>query len=158
MTQSAPTPESLVRSMQVITLAMVAGVVIFAVIALVLIGALSQPPGQQVVSLLAAALTAVAFVLHFVLPDRMSRQPPAQLRPPSEELRPYMQYLSRHVIRLALLEGPAFFNVIALVVEHHWWSLAIAGVLVGWMLASFPTRERVEQWIASRRHELSVTN
>jgi hypothetical protein len=54
------------------------------------------------------------------------------------------------IIKLALLESAAFFNVIATVVEHNWWSLGLAGLLVGWMLTNFPTRSRVERWIAEQ--------
>jgi hypothetical protein len=55
------------------------------------------------------------------------------------------------IVRIAVLEGAAFFNVICSIIEHNWWSLGIAGLLVGWMLTNFPTRNRVERWIAEQR-------
>jgi hypothetical protein len=36
-------------------------------------------------------------------------------------------------------------------IEHNWWSLAIAGGVVAIMAVQFPTRTRVEQWIETQR-------
>lgn len=153
MSQPSPTPETVVRSAQIITLALVAGVVVFAGVAVLVVGALSQPPSGSIISLIGAGLTVMQLGLAFIVPDHMARLGSATQSQLSAEVRPYGAFLTRHIIRLALLEGAAFFNVIAAIIEHHWWSLGIAGLLVGWMLMQFPTRERVEHWIATLERE-----
>jgi hypothetical protein len=60
-------------------------------------------------------------------------------------------YRGRQIVGRAMLEGAGFFNTIAFIVDQNWWSLAIVGLLVFWMLMTFPTRTRVEQWIETQR-------
>jgi hypothetical protein len=60
-------------------------------------------------------------------------------------------YQMQLIIALAMLEGAAFLNLIACMIEHNWWSLAIAGGVVAIMAVQFPTRTRVEQWIETQR-------
>lgn len=119
----------------------------FAGIAVVAVGALNEPPSGSIVSLIGAVLAVMQSGLALFVPNLIvSRTPPQQLQ--TTELRPYSLFMTRHIIRLALLEGAAFFNIVATIIEHNWWSLGIAGLLVGWMLTQFPTRNRVEAWIA----------
>ena len=54
------------------------------------------------------------------------------------------------IVGLALLEGAAFFNIIAYMIAGHIWSLGIVAGLVVIMLLSFPTRGRVAFWIEDR--------
>lgn len=133
----------MLRTMQIIALAMPQGVVLFGMIAVFAMGALSQPPSGTVVSLVAVAFAAIAFVAHLVISKIMARQGGSRQSPG------YADYQTQMIIKIALLEGAAFFNIIATIIEHNWWNLGIAGLLVGWMLANFPTRNRVEHWIAA---------
>ena len=147
MSQSSPTREILVRIVQIITLALVAGAVGFAVVA-ILMGALSQPSTGTFISLIGAVMTFGQSALAVFIPDLVASRIPSQQLQASAELRPYSMFVGRHIVRLALLEGAAFFNIVVTVIEHNWWSMGIAGLLVGWMLTQFPTRDRVERWIA----------
>jgi hypothetical protein len=150
VSQQQPTPETLIRGMQIIAAALPLGVIVFALVAVVGTGALAQPPSGNIVSLVGVVVAAGAFVAHLVLPNLIAQRAanvPQQL---PAELKPYGEYQLRMIIKLALLDSAAFFNVVAAMVEHNWWSLGIAGLLVGWMLTNFPTRGRVERWIAER--------
>lgn len=51
------------------------------------------------------------------------------------------------IVQCALPEGAAFFNLIAYIVDHQVWSLAIVAVLMLWMSSPFPTRDGVANWI-----------
>jgi len=136
--------------MQIIAAALPLGVIVFALVAVVGIGALAQPPSGNIVSLVGVTFAAGAFVAHLVLPNLIApRAATAQQHLP-DELKPYGVYQLRMILKLALLEGAAFLNVVAAMIEHNWWSLGIAGLLVGWMLTTFPTQGRVERWIAER--------
>lgn len=155
MSQPSSTPETLVRIAQLITLALVAGAIVFAGIAVVAVGALNEPPSGSIVSLIGAAMTLGQAGLAVFVPDLVVSRTPTQQLQTSAELRPYSLFMTRHIIRLALLEGATFFNIVATIIEHNWWSLGIAGLLVGWMLTQFPTRNRVEAWIARQEPESS---
>ncbi|MFQ5734665.1 MAG: hypothetical protein ACE5KM_22250 [Planctomycetaceae bacterium] len=144
------TPEQSVRAMQVINFALVAGVMIFALIAVIGIGALEQPPAGHFVSLVAAAAAAMAFVMHLVVPNAIGAELSGG-ESGRDAANWYGVYQTRLIVALAILEGAAFFNLIATISEHNWWSLAIAGVLVFWMLIRFPTRTRVDQWVESQK-------
>jgi hypothetical protein len=151
MTQQQLTPESMIRTMQIIALALPAGVLVFALVAVFGVGALAQPPDGNFLSLFAAGFTVVMFVAHVVVPGSVVGKAIASQTVLPVEVRPYAACQAGMLIKLAFLEGAAFFNVIATIIEHNWWSLGIAGVLVGWMAMNFPTQTRVEHWIAGHR-------
>jgi hypothetical protein len=58
-------------------------------------------------------------------------------------------------MQLGLLEGSAFLNVIADILQRNWWSLGIAGGLVLWMLRRFPTRRHLDRWLDDARRQWS---
>jgi hypothetical protein len=51
------------------------------------------------------------------------------------------------IIRLALLEGPAFFAATAHMMERQWPSLALACALMVAMAVHFPTQRGVSAWV-----------
>jgi hypothetical protein len=63
-------------------------------------------------------------------------------------------YQTQQIIRAAILEGAAFFNLVAYIVEKQSLCLVAAGVMVLFMLSQFPTRQRVEDWL---ERELTAT-
>lgn len=147
MHTSALQPDQRIRVMQLLTLAMAAGVVMFAAVAVLVVGALSEPADGQVISLLGLGVAGLLFVLHLFLPGMVAGQNVAT----GGQNDWYAVFQVRTIIGLALLEGAAFFNLVACILEHHWWSLAMAGGFVFWMLVRFPTTSSVEQWIATQR-------
>jgi hypothetical protein len=149
MSNPITTPEQAIRVMQIIAIALVMGVVLFALIAVFMLGALDEPADGFIVSLIGAAFASGAFVMHLIVPSLMTGSAAGD-GAASDELSHYQRYQAKLIVGLALLEGAAFFNIIATIIEHNWWSLAIAGCLVFWMLAMFPTRTRVKHWIESR--------
>ncbi len=142
-----------VWTMQIIAVALVMGVVLFAAVAVLGIGALDKPPkADATVSYIALAFATVMFGAHLVVPATVARN--ARTTAGNEAMhasRWVAIYQTKLVVALALLEGPAFFNMIALIIESHWWSLATAGALVFFMLAAFPTKTRVAQWVETQQ-------
>ena len=155
MSHAPNSPEQTVRVMQMIAGALAFGVVVFAAISVLAFGALSEDPDGQLVSLLAAVMTVVAFVGHMVVPNLTVQQALAEADP-DDAASLYGVYQTQMIIRLSMLEGMAFFNIVACIMEHNWWSLALAGCLVVWMLMAFPSRGRVEQWIEAQRMNLGA--
>ncbi len=56
-------------------------------------------------------------------------------------------YQTRMIVGLALLEGPGFLLLIVHMIERSPWSLAAAILIIFGIIAHFPTRERVAEWI-----------
>lgn len=157
MSQTPNSPEQSVRVMQIITVALVSGVVIFSLIAVFVVGALKERPNGQLISLLAVGMSVFAFVGHLVVPRILVRQAVQNVNPDDAGALCGI-YQTQMIVGLALLEGMAFFNIIACIIEHNWWSLAVAGCLVLWMLMAFPSRDRVEQWIETQRMNADAGN
>jgi hypothetical protein len=59
-------------------------------------------------------------------------------------------YQTRLIVGCALLEGAAFFNLVACFAEPWIGNLAVAGVLVSMLLLQFPTRDRVVDWVGQQ--------
>jgi hypothetical protein len=60
-------------------------------------------------------------------------------------------FQTRLIIGFAMLEGAAFLQAIAYMVEGQLFSLAIGLALVLVMAMAFPTRSRLENWIERRK-------
>ena len=65
-------------------------------------------------------------------------------------------YQTRLITKLALLEGAAFINIVALQAEQSWWSLGTAGFVVILMIAGFPTQSKIEFWIQAQKEMSSL--
>ncbi len=63
-------------------------------------------------------------------------------------------YQTEVIIKLALLEGAAFMNGVAYLLEVQWWSLAAMGALLAFMGLKFPSRSRITNWIERRTVDL----
>ena len=155
MNQPSPALDEMVRTMQIIAGALIAGVLLFALISVVAIGALSQDSSGTVVSLVGVFLAVAALVMHRVVPSAIEQQARqgASRRLSVDQLAGLFR--TRLIVGLAILEGAAMLNVVALIIEHNWWSLGITGLLVFWMLAAFPTRTRVDHWIETQQMLMS---
>ena len=149
MSNVMTTPEQAVRVMQIIAGALVMGVVTFGLVAVFIVGAFDEPADGFIISAIAAAFASGAFVMHLVVPGMMTASSRGDAAA-ADESSLYQIYQVRMIVGLAMLEGAAFFNIIATILEHNWWSLAIAGVLVLWMLAMFPTTTRVKHWVETQ--------
>jgi amino acid transporter len=162
MAQQPSDKNAIVRVMQIIAGALIAGVAAFGVYAAA--QGLAEPPDPERTPFLAymgavmtfGMITAALFVPAAIA--RAGQKPPEARREPSRgaaaddpDLRYYSTYQTMMIVRLALLEGAAFLNLVALLQEHHWWSLALTGLLLLVMLASFPTSSRVEMFARQQR-------
>ena len=150
MSQQSFSIEQVVRVTQIITGAMVSGVVTFAAIVVFVLGGLNDPSNGFIISGIAAAFAGVAFVLHLVIPSLIA----AKQSRGADRQQLYGVYQMKTIIGLGLLEGAAFFNLVACLVEHSWWSLAIVGGLCFWMLAMIPTRTKIEHWVEAQQMSL----
>jgi hypothetical protein len=162
------------RTAQIITAALIAGQVFFLAIVLGLLRSRDRlaPAGDPVVSLVLLAFAGVIVVAFFAVPrlmltswrrqiargawpfpqvfDAFTGAPGgAALEDPT--LRWWNLFQTHHLIRCALLEGGAFMELIAYLLQGQVYSLAAAlGFLAG-ILVLFPTRVKVESWIRTQQ-------
>lgn len=148
MTNHSQGSASRLQLMQIIAMALPGGAFAFGAVAAFLVSSGFERSGTSpVISLIGLGGALISFVLHLAVPRKVAPVAPAS-SPTLDDL--YGVYLTRLIIGLGLLEGAVFLNLIAYLLEQNWWSLAVAGGLLFWMLAMFPTRTRVEQWIESQ--------
>lgn len=133
-----------VRTMQIITVAMAKGVLLFGLVVYFAMrpdGVAPNPLLQYIGYLLAVVTATLSFVVPRVITNSQSPTPET--------------YQTGLIIGLALLEGAAFFNVIAYMIEGQPLSLGVAAILAVMILVRLPTIGGVEDWIESRRRQQS---
>lgn len=158
------------RTMQIIHFALVTGVLLFLAIVFLVVrkGALDKEPWslEGTRTLVSMGFGAVAIVLSFMLPGvvlgaaRKSAATgrwgdpniPVPTDPAEREtLGLLMGIQTALIVRLALLEGAAFFAIIAFMTEGKALALVVAGVLLVLMLLYFPSGSSVEQQLENER-------
>jgi hypothetical protein len=139
-----------VRTMQIIWFAMLAGVSTFAVVAVFLH---REAPANLVLSRFLLFFAPASILMSFLVPAMIGRTAIRRVLPElrSEDAevaypRLVAFYQTTLIVALALLQGSAFFALVAYQLEGVWWALAIAGIVVFLMLLHFPTLGRVEAW------------
>lgn len=157
-------PNQIVFVMQIITVSMVMGIVVF--LGILLIITQGQQPKQPNITYMALGAGIAAIIGHiaFRLPIDSRRleefQNDGGFDPHSEEVFTELapRYQAEHIIKNALLEGAAFFNGVAYLVETIWWSLAMMGLLILLILIRFPTQTRIRNWIERKTLALQFGN
>ena len=134
----------IVRVMQIITGALVAGVGAYFAFAVVSAEEFSDSPGLM--TSIAIGVTVLAIATKLIVPGMIGSVRDA--RSPTDLIAIYQ---IRLIVGLALLEGSAFLNITIFTLEQHWWLLAATGVQVILMLASWPTRSKVEFWVRTQQ-------
>lgn len=144
-----------VRTMQIIAGALMIGVMLFTIVAVVAHGGRAR--NDIFLPLLFVLITVPAIIARFIVPmmlvDFYRRKIVAavqdgELKSSADvAARLFGVYQTKLIISLALLEGGAFLNNVAYIVAGQWWSLATAGILLLMMAIQFPTRNRLEYWV-----------
>ena len=151
------------RTMQIIVVALAAGVITFIGIVpfLPVQGGGGLLPGGLSYTELGLALAGLAIFARLVVPSLIAgsmRQAIADGKPLADksqtpagpdvgEVRPLVNmYQTRLIIGAAFLEGAAFFNVVAYMFERKPVALVAAVVLSILLLTSFPTQGRLRRW------------
>lgn len=146
-------PQQIVMVLRIITVSILMGPVLF--LFWVLSTSDNQKPQEPFQAYIAAGFAAVMIFVHFLIRFRPSRSAlPEDCRnenfdPLSDEV--FMAvagvYQVELIIKLALLEGATFFNIIAYQFEQQWWTLAIVVLLLALIAAKFPSISSIQQWI-----------
>ena len=152
-----------VRVMQTIVGALAAGILSFFVVA-VFVPA-GRPPGKPPLFFLAGGAPFNALPAARVVSGMMARGQVSQIaargskRLPTDELGDVGSlvgvYQTSLIVREAILEGVAFFNLVAFMIERQPMNLVAAGVLGFILLAQIPTASRLEEWVQSELSSLT---
>jgi hypothetical protein len=174
MSSGDEVPAVKLRAMQIITIALILGVVFFVVVALVITA--NQPPAGgppvvgdiPIVTLLACVFFLLQAGMSFFVPTVMEQQllrqivtgafPPAAQVPPEGRTDAGSLLALRQtslIVGLALIEGACFFGGVAYIVERHYLGLLVAGLGVGLILTRFPTEASIRQWLEAKKEELA---
>jgi hypothetical protein len=141
--------EGVVRTAQIISGALIAGVLFFAGIAFV--NGHGRPPGDPFLAYFAIVFTAGCIIASFIVPGIVAKQTLKQLSSDKSDNKYYGAFQTQLIIRQAILEGPGFLCCIAYMTTRIWWTFGVVLLLVALMAASFPTKGRVSDWVRERR-------
>jgi F0F1-type ATP synthase membrane subunit c/vacuolar-type H+-ATPase subunit K len=172
VTQETGDPETRLRVLRIVVVALCVGV-------LTALGILTwmrsrQPPpppfpGQPLLSWIGLAFAVLAVVGSQVVPGMLARSgrqriarelaasgSTATLSVPGEAVRDprwWGLYQTKMIVGCALLEGAAFYQAIAFLLEGEQWTAALAVALLVGIALHFPTRPGVEQWIEAQAEQ-----
>lgn len=156
-----------IRRMQIVTVAMLMGVLSFLLVVLVVTeGNVLELEAPPLVTQIAAGFAALMIVNQAVIPGIVAS---AQLKAMVSSGLPQQDAVSQHrmvtgvfqtelIIALAMLEGAAFFNLIALLISKSGFSLMAVVLLVCLMLLRFPTENKVSSWVEFKLREITELN
>ena len=161
--QTAGTAPAVVLRMQIITIALVMGPLIFLGIALALnSGALGFQP--DFLSWSGIGIGLLVFAVHLLVPNVIAGKAlrnidTNELGNSSDEgrfNRLATVFLARHIVACALLEGAAFLNLITYLTTEFAGNLALASMLIVCIVLRFPTADRVQFWVQDRMREIEL--
>jgi hypothetical protein len=153
---------------RIITAALINGVIVFLIVVIFVMKGEAKP-APQVHTYLSFAIGIAALVLSRIIPNLVGRSIeraliegkqvalPPQLKTPAEVgIVGNLAFLfqTRMIVGLAILEGAAFYNVLAYMLERQQISLVMVGLLLAAMLLKFPTRGGLESWLAAEMKSL----
>ena len=158
-----PNIDASVRGMQIIAGALMFGAFNFLFVVILINGADILGLGlPTLITVIAAVIGAMMIVAHLVVPGVIAS---SQLRSAASQGLLGQDEASRNdtmlgiyrtklIIGLALLEGAAFLNLVALMIGKSAASLAVFALLICLMLLKFPTRTKVSWWVQDKLREI----
>lgn len=164
MFTESPQFQAAVRTQQIITGAILSGLMTLFVVALIV--DMPPPPAQRVpvLSYVSAGLALMNSLLAYVVPGQVVQgglkriaTSGGHVRAPNqggEEAALLGLGQTGHITRLALLEGAGFLGCIAYMIEREALGLIVAGVMACFLLACFPTPGRVRAWLERHKQRL----
>ena len=143
----------MVRTMQIISFALMLSVIIFAGITLFLrLRPGAQPPAANpmfayvavaaVVMAIGMRSMLMSIVAQGVIKQRLKTKRLDELEP----IDLYPAYLIQMIVGAAQIEGAAFFVLVSYMLDGQLWSMGLVVALLAMMAVSFPSMERVDAW------------
>lgn len=159
--------EERARVMLILWIAMILGVVVFAIVAGVL-GKDQQPQEDMLLTMVGMGMAAFMFVVSLIVPNIVANQ---QFRTTlqrgryetEEEKKQAMNdlesvFMTKFLIGMALLEGAAFLNLVFYMVEGQILAYIPVAILVAFMIALKPSKSKLEAWIRNQMENYNLEN
>ncbi|MEO8404954.1 MAG: hypothetical protein ABI480_10170 [Chitinophagaceae bacterium] len=146
VTEVVENPKNVIKAMRILCTALMAGCLLFALIVLLLINfghmaVLSIPSLKPFVFGVAVVCVAiVCLVLGITRYNKSITSAKESLNTMQEKLNAYRPAL---IIYMATCEGPALFGIIIYFITGNYLALLVTLIMLGAMLAKFPTMSRV---------------
>jgi hypothetical protein len=154
---------SLVKTLQIISAALIMGVVMFAIVTLVISDWEKASASLTPLGILALAIPLVSGGMSLVLPGVIFKQAASSYaqKNPKPEMASLLRAsgeaaTTQTIIGMALREGGAILGVIVWMIESNVLGLIGAFIGLGLMILTFPTLGKVEQKLADFRAEVKA--
>ena len=137
-----------VRTMQVITMALVMGPILFIAVILAAINTASLHSEPKMLILLAAATGVVNYLLSFFFGPAFRKSVNASDPVEYSDVKTLLAGIqTSHIIQSAMLEGGIYLNLVVLLLDHGWMNLYVAGIGMVLLMFLFPTEGRLVRQI-----------
>ena len=162
--------DEVLRTQQIIIGALATGVLFFLVIVTVFLGARVQPfDTTAMISMVMAAFAVSSLPLRLFVPGLVvrsscqriadgtwaaGRRQPHMPVPETDEGKLAAVFVTKTIIGAAILEGGAFANLIAFMLEGQVYSLVLAVLFMFGILLAFPTRNGLSEWLDTQLRRL----
>src|ERR1043165_9741616 len=166
--------EAALRVMRIVVSALMIGILSFLGIVIFLVQQREPNPNQQIIiSYIAIGFFAIILVSWWVVPDLMMNNSIERIAAgtwtagtdrddqgvssrnfPTDASKLLVVYQVKTIVASGLLEGAAFFGCIAYLQEGQVYTLGVPGVVLALMALTFPTRDRVNQWVEMQERRI----
>jgi len=155
--QADPERSKMILGAQIIVAALVVGCLFFLLTVLLIVP--GKPGGWELradrpLTLIALAVALGTLAARIIVPGVVAAQMLRQLarqKPEGPDWKAlFGVYQATLILKAAILEGAIFLLVIAYMVEHSRWTLALAAAFLLLLLMHMPTPGRVDNWIAGK--------
>lgn len=147
-----------VRVLQIIVIALAAGVSAFTIVALNSSGSKTEPNAISNLTMIGGVVAIIAVVMHVVIPQILIRGRIRHLIKADTVTDMHTELLGSKqvatIIACALLEGSAFINVSVYMTQRNMISIWISLGLTAMILTYFPTVNRLSNWLERKTREI----
>lgn len=155
MSSDDPFPRERLVPMQIIAGALPLGVLLFFGVAIFIVYGSDNPQPAAanrlpMISIMAGMFLLITGPLSFVMPGMITQTALKQIAAGGEHYdvnRLFGMKQTSMIVGMALLEGTAFFGLIAFMIERQPAVLAVPALALAGMLMRFPTENSVRNWI-----------
>ena len=149
-------PESVGRTSQIISGALIMGIVMFGGVAFVVAkGAEDKVP---MLAFIGIAFAGMNTVLRFIVPTIIVNAAKPKLIEANDADRMVQLaglYQTKMIVGMAVLEGAALFNLVAYITDKQFWSYGVVAFLLGVMAISLPSQGLFESWAEEMKRNLN---
>jgi hypothetical protein len=143
------------RTAQIIAGALIMAVLMFAGVAFFV--AQGEPAKSPMVALIGVGMAVMSVVVRFIVPTIIVNGAKNSLKEASaaDQMNQLAGlYHAKMIVGMAVLEGAAFINLIAYIIEKQFWSYGVVAFLLAVMAISFPSQGQFESWAEDMKREL----